>query len=216
MSTTSAGPGRPRRQDPDAVRQALIEAAREQFAQGSFKTVSVREIARAAGVNQAMVNYYFGDKRGLYEAMLQESIGPLLLVLEQAEARGEVARLEDLIPRHAAMLAANPWLPNLVIREVLYGESEFRNLFIERFASRVAAALGRAIEGGRAKGELRADLDPGFGTLILFSLTIYPFVARPIVERAMGIPIDDDFPGRWAAQILRLLAQPGPPMPEDH
>ena len=214
MTKTTTGPGRPRRQDTEAVRRALIAAARDHFAQGSFKGVSVREIARAAGVNQAMVSYYFGDKRGLYEAMLEETIGPLIRVLEEAEARGEVARLEDLIPRHAAMLAANPWLPNLIIREVLFGESDFRNLFIEKFAARVAGALRRAIDGGRDKGELRDDLDPKFGTLILFSLTIYPFVARPIVERAMGIPIDDAFAGRWSEQILQLLAPPKPP-PED-
>ena len=39
-------------------------------------------------------------------------------------------------------------------------------------------------------------------------------VARPIVERAMGIPIDDAFAGRWSEQILQLLAPPKPP-PED-
>lgn len=208
MTSSRSGPGRPSNRDPDEVRRALLDAAREFFMERAFKAVSVREIAGAAGVNPAMVNYYFGDKRGLYEAMVQESVGPLLGALNQAPPGGEGARPADIVCRHIAMLAANPWLPNLVVREVLYGETGFRDSFVEKFSSRVGAALVQALEQQREAGELREDLDPQLATLVIFSLAVFPFIARPVIERALGLQIDQDFAERWTQQVIRLLQAP--------
>ena len=57
--------------DSDIPRR-LIEAASEVFAQHGYAGTRVREIVRAADVNLASVNYYFGGKEGLYAATLKE------------------------------------------------------------------------------------------------------------------------------------------------
>jgi AcrR family transcriptional regulator len=190
------------------VRRALLDAARDCFTERAFRAVSVREIARAAGVNPAMVNYYFGDKRGLYEAMVQESVGPLFAALDEAKTGERTDLPAELLRRHIATLTANPWLPNLVVREVLYGEAEFRDTFIEKFSGRIAAALTQALEEQRRAGTLRADLDPQLATLAIFSLAVFPFIARPVAERALGITIDEAFAERWTRQVIRLLHAP--------
>ncbi len=209
MSRKRTGPGRPAGRNPAEVRQALLDAAREQFTERAFKAVSVREIARAAGVNPAMVNYHFGSKRGLYEAMVQESVGPLLAAFDEDQSRGQVTHPADVLRRHIGTLAANPWLPNLVVREVLYGETDFRNTFVEKFSARVAANLMQAIEQQCKSGVLREDLDPRLATLALFSLAVFPFLARPVVERSLGLEINEAFAERWAQEAIRLLEPPG-------
>lgn len=51
---------------PDDVRTRLLETAGEIFADKGFRAATVRDICSAAGANVAAVNYYFGDKMGLY------------------------------------------------------------------------------------------------------------------------------------------------------
>src|SRR5678815_6090761 len=63
--------GRPSARDDATVRESLLEAARRLFLARGFAAVSIREIAAEAGATAAMIHYYFGDKLGLYRAMLE-------------------------------------------------------------------------------------------------------------------------------------------------
>jgi AcrR family transcriptional regulator len=56
-----------------ATRQHLLDAAGEVFARAGFRAATVREICEQAGANIAAVNYHFGDKQRLYQAVLQET-----------------------------------------------------------------------------------------------------------------------------------------------
>ncbi|MGI3002046.1 TetR/AcrR family transcriptional regulator [Shewanella algae] len=60
------------------ARDALIEAARSCFTVKGYEGVSTRELARKAGVDAAMIRYYFGSKAGLFEAMVRDTIAPVL------------------------------------------------------------------------------------------------------------------------------------------
>jgi AcrR family transcriptional regulator len=69
--------GRPARRltrDVAATRRRLLDAGRQLFADHAFDDVTVRDICRKAGVNLALVNYHFGDKLGLYLAVMDEAI----------------------------------------------------------------------------------------------------------------------------------------------
>src|SRR5882672_2033057 len=73
----AAPPPRPRRapsgperqRDADRSRRALLDAALEEFSLRGFAGARVADIARRAGVNKQLINYYFGSKEGLYLAL---------------------------------------------------------------------------------------------------------------------------------------------------
>jgi len=54
------------------TRERILEAAEDIFGSKGFKTATIRQIAGAAGANVAAVNYYFRDKQGLYNAVLED------------------------------------------------------------------------------------------------------------------------------------------------
>src|SRR5262245_3933050 len=98
----SRRPGRPVRgagEGAGAVRERLVETARALFTRRGFGEVSVREIGRAAGVTPAMIAYYFGDKQGLYEAMLTSVFDTLLGRMRElaAQSPASTAPVETFI-----------------------------------------------------------------------------------------------------------------------
>jgi TetR/AcrR family transcriptional regulator, regulator of cefoperazone and chloramphenicol sensitivity len=60
---------------PEDTRTKLLDAAGQVFAESGFQAATVREICARAGVNIALVNYYFGDKLELYTEVLRHSVG---------------------------------------------------------------------------------------------------------------------------------------------
>ncbi len=57
-----------------STKQKLIQAALELFGEHGYDAASVRDICEKAGVNNASVNYHFGDKRSLYRAVLEQEV----------------------------------------------------------------------------------------------------------------------------------------------
>src|SRR5580693_5210735 len=78
----------------DSTRAKLLDAAGIIFAEAGYQGATVREICARAGVNIALVNYYFGDKLELYAEVLRESIGSV---------KNEIRALESGLPPDEAV-----------------------------------------------------------------------------------------------------------------
>lgn len=203
-------PGRPDAESghPE-VRAALLQSAGHLFSARGFNAVPVREIARDAGVTPAMIHYYFGDKQGLYDAMLDQAFALLLQRVRGATAAGASPGegLDDLLRVLTTTFTAEPWLPRLMVREVLSEEGRFRERFIERYASQMAELLPALVQREIDAGQFRDDLDPRFAFLSLVGMTVFPFVARPVVERVLGLKYDEGFRAAFAEHTRRLFLE---------
>lgn len=198
--------GRPTGDEARDVRQQLLLAARDLFTQHGFEGTSTRRIAAAVGATPAMIHYYFGDKHGLYRALLEEIIHPVLARLEEAGgAPGSSITVDEFMAAYVGMFSAHPWLPVLVFREMHEGGEEFRRHFAQRFGSRVRALLTEALAGERAAGRLRDDVDTDLTIVSVLSLCVVPFLARPMLERVMEQNIDARFVERWLRHSSHLL-----------
>jgi AcrR family transcriptional regulator len=201
-------PGRPRGGDA-AVREALLETARRLFLSRGYDAVGIREIAAEAASSPATIAYHFGDKLGLYKAMLETAIAPVaekLRSLEGSAAPG-VAGLAELAAVYGRVLAANSWIPALIVREVLTGSGPFREVFIEQFAGRLAPLLVATIRREQAAGRLRADLDPRLVALSAIGLIVFPYVAMPVASRVFGLTADDPGVERLAAHTATVMLE---------
>jgi AcrR family transcriptional regulator len=198
------GRGRPRGASAGNVRERLLEAARELFLRYGYRAVSSRQIGAAAGVNFAMIRYYFGGKPGLYREILQDLLPARIRDLE-AWADGGGARLPDILTNIVRMWAANPWIAGFVLREVLVPGGPMRTMFLREFPERLAPLVERSVQAQMRRGELRADLDPKLLVLSLVSLAIFPFLSFALTSRVFGVRHDDEFVSRFLAHTQALL-----------
>lgn len=191
-NSNRGGVGRPTGGDGERVRGELLQAARTLFLRNEFKAVSIRQIAAAAGVNGAMVSYYFGGKQGLYLAMVEELLATLQQSLDALHPGTEVT-IAEFSSSYCQLLASNPWWPNFMVREVLFSDGEIRQAVTQKIAMAFAPRLMGSIREEVASGRYRAELDPGLTLLSLMGMTIFPFLAKPIVEQVLNIPVDTAF-----------------------
>lgn len=75
---------------PSTTRRRLVEAAEQEFARHGYAGASTRSVARTVGVSHTLVNYYFGDKEGLFNAVLDVVMSPGQ-VLERVATEATVA-----------------------------------------------------------------------------------------------------------------------------
>jgi AcrR family transcriptional regulator len=127
----------------------ILEVAGRLFAEHGFKRVTVRDICKAARVNLAAVNYHFGDKRGLYEAVLRAAVEKMRKTTEEARQAGHGLPPEEQLRRY---------LEVFIGRLLAAGHKSYIHRLIHREASDPTAALDIVIEGVRPRVEFLAGL----------------------------------------------------------
>ncbi|MEX0343011.1 MAG: TetR/AcrR family transcriptional regulator [Erythrobacter sp.] len=99
------------------TRAAIMAAGADLFATRGFAETGVREIAEAAGCNQALVSYHFGGKGGLYDAILADAVGRAQAIA--AEGMGEADPVRALVHTFARAIGSTPHLVPMLLREYM-------------------------------------------------------------------------------------------------
>ncbi len=212
QTPTPRGPGRPRQSESEKadVRERLLDAATELAVEQGFEACGLREIATRAEVSPAMISYYFGDRDGLYEAMFGrafERISEKVAAVMADPLRSGRDRIDDLVAIQVKAIAADPWLPKLVMREVLARNGSPMQEFIsDAVAKGPLQMMVDWIEQEQERHEIRSDYDPRMLAMTIASLTGFPFLMLPLVGDRLGLELDDEFPDRLIAHNQKLLS----------
>jgi AcrR family transcriptional regulator len=196
--------GRPEQHNTDDLQQRLLQVAEELFAAQGFSGTSVREIAVAAGVNPALVSYYFGSKLGLMKAVFDQALQPLAAAIAEL-AEGPKAGPEQLIDVMFSVSEDHPALLPLMAREVLLPGGSLQEDFAERYAPRLGGRFPALLAREQAEGRLAKDADPQCLAMLILSMGMFPFIARSLAEKQLGLAYDQDGRQRLKTQIVQLL-----------
>ena len=180
-------PGRPPKTRGDQ-RERLLDVALTLFSRNGIAETPLSAIARRARVTPALMHYYFGNREQLLDALMDERIAPLVMKvgLQLAQAGGDPAALVRAFVTHMmTMLAENPWLPPLWVREVLTDSGALRDRLLKRIAPRIAPMLAKRLADAKAQGALNPGLDPRLTVVSLIGLTLFPLAAQSIWRRLL-------------------------------
>lgn len=189
-------------------RTGILDAAERLFARHGFRSTTIKAIAGEAGVNTALLYYYFPDKHGLYHAVLERAFAGLI-----AEGEGRLAAdldperaVRTLVALQADYFGRHPHRPRLLVRELIDHGAAHAADQLTRLAATLFRRLCGVIERGQAAGQFRAELDPRCAAVSTMSQLAWFQVARP----AIGIFLDEGPTGpspKWTGQFAAHAAE---------
>jgi len=186
------------------LKTQILDMAEQLFTDHGYAATSIRNIADQAGVNPALVHYYFGNKHALLETVLQHSLEPMVNALASLKT-SESASVEDIVALLIPLAAAHPNIPKLLTREVLLPGGEMQDYFIENLAPQLGGSLPGLLERERKAGNLRADIDPSYSALMILAICFFPFIARSLAEPVFGINLGTDGADKLTQHVSELL-----------
>ncbi|MGN6420148.1 MAG: TetR/AcrR family transcriptional regulator [Pseudobacter sp.] len=170
--------------------QKILEAAKAVFLERGLDGARMQDIADKAGINKALLHYYFRSKDKLFDVIFLEAAARFLPQL--GELFGSdlplFEKIEKFVHTYIDLLQENPHLPLFVLNEMqkVDGKAFFEKLW--KGKKPAVHILAKQIDQAVKEGLIR-PIRPVHLLLNIVSMSIFPFVARPIVK--MGWGVDD-------------------------
>jgi len=174
---------------PEESRKAILKAAVHEFAREGVSGARTDAIARSAGVNKALLYYYFKDKDALYQAVLDQVFSGVRTAIHNALSQNLPPRekLASYVCAHFDYIASNPLYPRIVQAEFLRAGRDPSRL--ERIAKHyfrpVFLELSALLKEGEQSGEFRR-VDPIHFIPSMISVIVFYFNTAPIMKLMTG------------------------------
>jgi TetR/AcrR family transcriptional regulator len=184
----------------------ILKAAEGLFASRGYAETPIRDIARAAGVNSALIHYYFKNKDGLYRAILANAGSTVHSFLVEAVEGAESAqqRIDRFVRAYASYILGHPNLARILFREMITGGARLAEL-TTNYAQKNYSILRQTLTEGVRNGELR-KLDVDLAPLSLLGMVIVFQVARPVISVVMNrTQYDENFIDRLSEHTVELF-----------
>jgi TetR/AcrR family transcriptional regulator len=183
-SKTAPRPGT--RGEPEKTRAAILNAALHEFATETVAGARTEEIARKAGVNKALLYYYFQDKESLYGAVLDdvfENMRTRLLSVLNSELSPR-QKILDFAAAHFDFVASAPEYPRVVQHETMRAgrqKSPHLKRLAQNYFQPIYARLLEVLDEGIASGEFRA-VDPRRFAMAMGNVVTHYFNSLPVAQ----------------------------------
>jgi len=174
--------------------QRILDAAHAVFLRRGTAGARMQEIAKEAGVNSALLHYYFRTKERLAQAVFQRAamqLMPAVIRILGSDVDLE-AKVEQVVDVELQQLQKAPYLPGYVLSELTHHPERVRQLFATmtgvtptEVGQRVFKVLGAQITA-RVKAGRMHPIAPEQFAINLLALCVFPFAARPMVMALAG------------------------------
>jgi TetR/AcrR family transcriptional regulator len=170
--------------------KAILEAADKVFIQKGFAAARMEDIAKEAGINRALLHYYYRSKDKMFDIIFA------LRVKEFFSGLGEIIfsekslrnKIEAIIEHEITILLAHPYLPIFVLQELNQNPQRMLE-HAEKSGAHPAMLLKKFSTDVKAEvnaGTMRVQ-DATHLFMNIMSMAVYPFVARPILKGILEV-----------------------------
>jgi TetR/AcrR family transcriptional regulator len=166
--------------------QRIVQAARKVFSRKGMAGARMQEVADEAGINKALLHYYFRSKQRLFEGVFKDSaqrqFGCIWDSLKQCDSL--FPAIEAFVAAYLDRMIEDPMLPLFIANE-MSRDAEGLAEFIDRGKESRARFL-RMVEEAHERGDIIA-IEPRELLVNIMSLCAHPFVAQPMLKHIHGI-----------------------------
>ncbi|WP_350433196.1 TetR/AcrR family transcriptional regulator [Shewanella sp. H8] len=197
-------PGRPK--GVTQTRAALIDAAKECFLHNSYERVSIRELARRASVDAAMIRYYFDSKAGLFETMVRETVAPVASAFKQ-NLHKQSESPEELMVAYYQIMEKTPALPRLLFQALNQQSSSEAFKIVSDVIGEMLGYADDWINALAEQQKLNPNLDPQWVRLSFISLMVFPLIAPKVILEELNLPLSQSMFDTLLTHNIKVMSQ---------
>lgn len=194
--------------DEESPKAEILQAALDEFVQFGKKGSRMQSIADRAGVNKAMLHYYFSSKENLHREVLrrmfENAFSRISASLEEAtEPRDQIRKI---IERYYDFICTFPELPRLMLLEINTNPEEISSYFPQLFIgeNNYPRRILDIIREGIAKNQFR-PVDPKQFLITVLSTILFFFGGKPLLTQVLHIEDEAEFIRQRKQHILDVL-----------
>jgi AcrR family transcriptional regulator len=169
------------------TQELILEAARKVFIRDGFDGARMQDIANVAGINKALLHYYYKNKESLFNLVFEDAFAAFVPQIHAIFSGngGAVEKLCKYVEAHIELLLKKPDLPTFVIHEIHRDPDRFFNNLISKMPGPppFASFMGQLMQE-MSEGKIR-EMDPRFVWMNVMAMTVFPFVAAPLMSRML-------------------------------
>ena len=171
-----------------STEEKILEAARKVFVRKGMYGARMQDIADEAGINKALLHYYFKNKQKLFEEIFLEAAGKLFPRINDIFRSDEslFIKIEQFCDEYITMVLENPYLPLFVLNELNQDPVYFMNKLWKGDKRPDPKKFLQQIEKEERKGTIK-KISPVQLLMNLISMTVFPFVGKPMFQLNLGI-----------------------------
>ena len=165
----------------DTTEEKILEAAKNVFVTKGMEGARMQEIADEAGINKALLHYYFRSKERLFEAIFSEIIQfvfPKVTQILISDA-AIITKIEQVVDAYIDLLIKHPFIPAFIIKELNRDPSGLFKMVI-KFGLNPQVVFDQ-IQASMDRGEI-VQMRPQHLVANIISMCVFPFAARPIIS----------------------------------
>jgi TetR/AcrR family transcriptional regulator len=164
--------------------QKILEAAEDVFIQKGMDGTRMQEIADKAGINKALLHYYYRSKDKLFSAVFKRAIQSFVPRMESIifSDMDFFDKIKVMVESYITMLSKHPFIPMFILREIQRNPDVLFKAFQETGIN--PANILNAVNQEMEKGVIR-KMPPEHFMINVLSLCIFPFAARPMMQRLL-------------------------------
>ena len=174
---------------PETTEEKILTAAKKVFLQKGMDGARMQDIADEAGINKALLHYYFRNKQQLFEKIFIEAISALLpkvvTIMESDTSLFE--KIETFCKEYINQVMLTPYVPIFIINEV----NKQPEVFLKKILGDRQLplhALQQTINREIKEKNIR-PVNPLQLLMNIISMCLFPFLARPLIQLATGIDL---------------------------
>jgi len=196
---------------PEESRAAILQAAVREFSREGVAGARTDAIARAAGVNKALLYYYFKDKETLYAAALDQVFGGLTQSIQQALSSDLPPRKKLLayVGAHFDYIASHPLYPRIAQGEMMRaarGRAPQLERIVKQYFVPLFGKVAAVIKEGQAAGDFR-PVDPMHFVPSMIAVIAFHFTNAPVLRMVRGIdPLAPELVAARRAAVMDFIS----------
>ncbi|WP_319589480.1 TetR family transcriptional regulator [uncultured Draconibacterium sp.] len=165
----------------DNTEEKILAAARNVFIHKGMDGARMQEIADEAGINKALLHYYFRSKQKLFEAIFKSVFGkimPNVMLMVNSDKPIE-DKLGAFIENYIDILTTNPFLPTFILKEI-HRDPEFLAGMIKESGinpQQIIAMFKQEMDNGTIR-----KMDPRDLIINIISLSVFPIAGKPLLS----------------------------------